>query len=630
MPLMADRVKERTSTTGTGNYALGGGVVGFQTFASAFSLGDTIYYCCENGTDWEVGEGELISTATGWELSRDTIHASSNGGSEVSWAVGNKSIFCTHPAVAITTTTAAASNASTTATAALNTANIAATDVTNLTSDLSNSSDTSKGAALLGYKGRTQYSRNQDRPHIFDYIPAGQHANIIAGVSTYDATSDFQSAITEADTGSVIWLPQRGIINVTSVDINKGAITIAGENGSAGAYSSKIIGTQDGVPVFNVTRPQFCLRGVNLTGLSNTTEKGNDTSQDAVKLTAPSDSNNLDAVFIDCVFVYFRDCVNMQGRNARFLNTLFSNSRRAVSIPDMGLTDVRGLELYSCRYHSMGKTGVSDSACVWVDSAADFQDVIAIGGYADDCVTFFNGFSSGLKIILPITRSRGSGVLVDSTGHSISYERRLTDIRIAYSQFNASTVAASALQVLGSAIVQANVISVNSGGYGIYIEPSYAKISGRIESAGQAANNTYDAVHVTGTHIHLDDLLIGQSVGSSPANKARYGLNDQGADTQIGNVEIVGAYATAAFNKDSTKYAGGTPPNRPARVSISWASAMPTSGTYQIGSIVWHTAPAIAGTAGSRYVINGWRRLTSGSGHVLNTDWAEMRTLTGT
>jgi hypothetical protein len=56
---------------------------------------------------------------------------------------------------------------------------------------------------------------------------------------------------------------------------------------------------------------------------------------------------------------------------------------------------------------------------------------------------------------------------------------------------------------------------------------------------------------------------------------------------------------------------------------------MPTTGRYCTNHVVINSIPVIQGTAGNRYVVTGWVRLTNGSGHVLNTDWAEMRTLTG-
>lgn len=59
------------------------------------------------------------------------------------------------------------------------------------------------------------------------------------------------------------------------------------------------------------------------------------------------------------------------------------------------------------------------------------------------------------------------------------------------------------------------------------------------------------------------------------------------------------------------------------------SAALPTTGAYAAGDYVRKSAPVIAGTAGSRYVIYGWLRITNGSAHALNTDWVEDRRLTG-
>lgn len=59
-------------------------------------------------------------------------------------------------------------------------------------------------------------------------------------------------------------------------------------------------------------------------------------------------------------------------------------------------------------------------------------------------------------------------------------------------------------------------------------------------------------------------------------------------------------------------------------------ATIPTTGKYVKGSFVAKPDSVITGTAGSQYIVNGWLRLTTGIGHVLNTDWAEVRTLTGT
>jgi hypothetical protein len=61
----------------------------------------------------------------------------------------------------------------------------------------------------------------------------------------------------------------------------------------------------------------------------------------------------------------------------------------------------------------------------------------------------------------------------------------------------------------------------------------------------------------------------------------------------------------------------------------TYGTAMPTTGTYNQGDYIKNTRPSILGTTGSKYTVQGWSRITTGSAHVLNTDWVEDRSLTG-
>ena len=95
--VVKDRVKQQTTTTGTGTLTLSGSYTGFDTF-SQIGDGNTTYYVITDDTtgDWEVGLGTY--TAAGTTLSRDTILASSNAGSAVDLAAGTKVVFCGYPA----------------------------------------------------------------------------------------------------------------------------------------------------------------------------------------------------------------------------------------------------------------------------------------------------------------------------------------------------------------------------------------------------------------------------------------------------------------------------------------------------------------------------------------------------
>ena len=95
--ILADRVRETTTVTGTDPAVLLGAVTGFQTFA-VIGNGNTCYYTIsdQSGPNFEVGIGTYSSS--GPTLTRTTILASSNGGSIVSFPSGVKDIFVTYPA----------------------------------------------------------------------------------------------------------------------------------------------------------------------------------------------------------------------------------------------------------------------------------------------------------------------------------------------------------------------------------------------------------------------------------------------------------------------------------------------------------------------------------------------------
>ena len=78
--IISDRVKETTTTSGTGTISLGGAVGGFVSFDSAISEGNKTYYVIENDTRWEIG----IGTYSSGSLSRDTVLSSSIGGGKIS------------------------------------------------------------------------------------------------------------------------------------------------------------------------------------------------------------------------------------------------------------------------------------------------------------------------------------------------------------------------------------------------------------------------------------------------------------------------------------------------------------------------------------------------------------------
>lgn len=89
-----DRVKDSTTTTGTGTLTLSGTApVGYRSVSAAHTDGATIRVAVSLGAEWEVVEG--VYTASGNTMTRDTVLASSNSGSLVNFSAGTKTVVST-------------------------------------------------------------------------------------------------------------------------------------------------------------------------------------------------------------------------------------------------------------------------------------------------------------------------------------------------------------------------------------------------------------------------------------------------------------------------------------------------------------------------------------------------------
>lgn len=88
-----DRVKDTSTTTSTGAFTVSGTPpTGFVTFSSVYSVGDRVPYAIIHQTlnEWEVGEGTYSDTN---EITRTTVHASSNSNAAVNFSAGTKDVF---------------------------------------------------------------------------------------------------------------------------------------------------------------------------------------------------------------------------------------------------------------------------------------------------------------------------------------------------------------------------------------------------------------------------------------------------------------------------------------------------------------------------------------------------------
>lgn len=89
---VADRVKETSTTTGTGDLTLDGAASGYQSFNTAFGTNVLFQYAIVGGTEWETGMGYLSGSTT---LVRATVYASTNANALVNFSAGTKDVFST-------------------------------------------------------------------------------------------------------------------------------------------------------------------------------------------------------------------------------------------------------------------------------------------------------------------------------------------------------------------------------------------------------------------------------------------------------------------------------------------------------------------------------------------------------
>ena len=95
--IIADRVRDTTVTTGTGDITVSGTPpVGFVSFSSMLTEdGDCCWACIEGGAEFEIC---VLTRVSANVYSRSEIQKSSNAGAAVNFSAGTKKVFLTLPA----------------------------------------------------------------------------------------------------------------------------------------------------------------------------------------------------------------------------------------------------------------------------------------------------------------------------------------------------------------------------------------------------------------------------------------------------------------------------------------------------------------------------------------------------
>lgn len=269
------------------------------------------------------------------------------------------------------------------------------------------------------------------------------------------------------------------------------------------------------------------------------------------------------------------------------------------------------------------RTGPVDPAVV---AAAYLTEGVYIGGRFNNLIVSNNTFS-GIKNGLSLTPT---AQLVNSTfNNNIVYDcsfgvsvnssnTSYQDLTISENIFDIDPYLANSHR--GSNGTWADV----NGPVGILIQNSfgYTIVRNTFKNVCRASDKDFSSIAeaYTGT-IQMSDVNyfecqpVATSLGFSTSNKGIGYL-------QPGNVCVY-----KIVDSDPTSATYGKTLNSCPIVGNS----IPTSGTWVAGHVVKYAGvPTVLGGAGNQYTINGWIRVTTGSGNVSNTDWYQTRTLTGT
>lgn len=99
--VVADKVKVRSYSIGTGEFQLETVIPGFQSFDVIGDGNETYYGIEDHAGNWEVGRGTYSTDSTAAYLYRDSVLSSSNNNNFVNFTDGGKTVFCTIPASVI-------------------------------------------------------------------------------------------------------------------------------------------------------------------------------------------------------------------------------------------------------------------------------------------------------------------------------------------------------------------------------------------------------------------------------------------------------------------------------------------------------------------------------------------------
>ncbi|WP_315809463.1 hypothetical protein [Pseudomonas sp. C9-3] len=398
--------------------------------------------------------------------------------------------------------------------------------------------------------------------------------------------------------GAEVELPRRGYAYVLGgLTLDAKGISLVGYNSSSSLESFRLKFSEGSKDALTVTGYGFYCENVLFEGASSA--RGADVVQSIVNF--EMGSVDCDAVFASCGFLRANKAVeikNKAARNIKFHNCIFSNLQRAFSYSFVGGVDIRDVEIYDCRFHSIGLLGDASAAVVFIEPASNLQNVIIFGGLVDDSVEIFRGYASGTHINIPIRRGLRGFVSMDATGHGISLDRRICQLGggVMWNRINPMLSPDHGIRVAGGGFYNIDGITISgAGGHGLYVDATQTSISNTVVyNASQFSNATYSGFFLTenasGT-IFGSGCSYRQDRTGTAVNKARLGVENVAADVVFESVVYVDNLVGSEYYVDPTKRSRGIDPvGYAGAIRQSSGAAAPTTGIWQVGDIVRNTS----------------------------------------
>ena len=419
------------------------------------------------------------------------------------------------------------------------------------------------------------------------------------GDSAHDDTINIQNAINDMAIGGILYFPV-GEYKITSkLQINK-PITLVG----CGQYTTRLLAVNcEGIQINKKSYVNIKDIGISLATRYTTTV------------------NNLTGIVTD------GDTVN-RPFNHVYKNIYIDGFKNAMSVNYLWSSLFDNVKCNN-GYVGLSVSGLSVNnvvtACSFeCDSTAGSRGIYFVGDVANegwminstlinDCEVGVQGKGTTHVYITNciIDHCVVSGIVIQDNGTNFGGNWDISGCYIAITGILGDT-AIKSTDTVGSSTqnrgnrIRGNDILVYSGGicnYGIYMQ-------------GESKHNVIDGNTIKGfaqndiRTLSVDDIIVNNSCLSAIATNIR------------GTCNISNNIGTVYYTRATTFSKIGS-------MKITYDEECPTVGTWSKGDICHNILPLQMGSTGSMYIVIGWIRTTLGSGNVLNTDWREMRALTG-